>query len=251
GRRRLQQHLAGCIRPQHLMRDRGLQHVDLAEALLRRLDALADRARHFLRFADAIADYLRARIADHHQRREAQILTALDHLGDAVDRHHLLFELQVLQVDAFRYCRHELKLQSCFARGIGERLHAPVIFVAAAIEHHALDSLVFGALCHQLADGLRRRDVAAVGFRALIHARCRYQRRAAAIVDNLRVDVRHAAENRQARTLRRACQLPAYALVDARPNLLLFRLTNHLPPAPVLPTFLRSTSPVYRIPLFL
>jgi hypothetical protein len=40
---------------------------------------------HFLRLADAEADDPVA-VAHHHQRAEAQVLAALDDLGDAVDR---------------------------------------------------------------------------------------------------------------------------------------------------------------------
>ena len=34
------------------------------------------------------------RIADHHQGRKAQVLTALHHLGDAVDRHDGVLDLE-------------------------------------------------------------------------------------------------------------------------------------------------------------
>ena len=77
------------------------ENVYLAQILLRRLDTLLDRGGHFLGFAGAEADDLRARIADHDQRRKAQVLAALDHFGDAVDRDHLLFQVQVVGLDAF------------------------------------------------------------------------------------------------------------------------------------------------------
>src|SRR5581483_478797 len=53
------------------------------------------------------------------------------------------------------------ELQSALAGGIGERLDAPMVEIAAAIEHHFLDALLGGALGDQLADLLRRTDVGA------------------------------------------------------------------------------------------
>src|ERR1017187_10616230 len=44
------------------------------------------------------------------------------------------------------YRSHELKLQSRFARRVRQRLHAPVILIAAAIEDYALDALFLGPL---------------------------------------------------------------------------------------------------------
>ena len=53
------------------------------------------------------------------------------------------------------------EIQPAFARGIGQRLHAAVIEVAAAIEHDLLDALRGGAFGDQFADRLRRLDVGA------------------------------------------------------------------------------------------
>jgi hypothetical protein len=66
----------------------------------------------------------------------------------------------------------------------------------------------------------------------------------AGVVDDLRVDVRHAAEHRQARPLRRAPQLAPDALVNALADFFLFSAMIIWLLAPVLPTFLRSASPV-------
>src|SRR5262249_41516925 len=126
-----------------------------------------------------------------------------------------------------------------------------MVRIAAPVEHHFRDALLLRALRHCQADRRRRRDIAAVPPGALVHRRRRHESLALRIVDDLRVDVRHAAEDRETRALRRARQLAPDALVNAAADFLLFSLTNHLPPAPVLPTFLRSASPVYRTPLFL
>src|SRR6476620_7099627 len=40
-----------------------------------------------------------------------------------------------------RFINATLELQTCFTRGIGNRLHAPVIKKPVAIEHHALHAL--------------------------------------------------------------------------------------------------------------
>ena len=72
---------------------RGLGQVHLHQVLLRRLNPLADGLRHFLRLAGTVADHGRAGIAHHDQRRERQVLAALDHFGHAVDGDHLVFQL--------------------------------------------------------------------------------------------------------------------------------------------------------------
>src|SRR5207244_185508 len=170
---------------------------------------------------------------------KAEVLTALHHFGDTVDRHDLFLQIQRGRIDAFGNCRHRLKLQSRFARGIGQSLDAPVILIPAAVEDHALDAFFLGALRHQLADCLGRRHVAAVGLAALIHARGRDQGLTLGIVDYLRVDVRHAAEYRQSRALVRTAQLAPYTFVDTAADFVLFSSTDHLALAPVFPTFLR------------
>jgi hypothetical protein len=52
--------------------------------LLRDLDALLDGGRNFLGLAGAEA-HLAGAVADDDQRAEAEVLTALDDLGDAID----------------------------------------------------------------------------------------------------------------------------------------------------------------------
>src|SRR5258708_40014701 len=79
------------------------RHAD--ERLLRRLDALLDRRRHFLGLADAEADDPVA-VADHHQRAEAQVLAALDDLGDAADVDDRVLQVQLRRVDTFACFDH-------------------------------------------------------------------------------------------------------------------------------------------------
>src|ERR1700758_1245981 len=54
-----------------------------------------------------------------------------------------------------------LEAEPAFARRIRQHLDAAVIEIAAAIEHHFLDTVLHGALGKQLADGLRCIDVGA------------------------------------------------------------------------------------------
>src|SRR5687767_8835509 len=54
-----------------------------------------------------------------------------------------------------------LELQACFARRVGDCLHAPVIEKPVAVEHDALDALLEQPLGDRLADRLGAADVAA------------------------------------------------------------------------------------------
>jgi hypothetical protein len=82
---RLQQHAARAELADDGVRDRRALQRHADERLLRRLDALLDRRRHFLRLADPETHHAVA-VADDDQRAEAQVLAALDDLGHAVDR---------------------------------------------------------------------------------------------------------------------------------------------------------------------
>src|SRR5207253_1537102 len=59
-------------------------HGDLHHVLLSDLDALLDGGRNFLRLAGAEADFPLA-VANDDESAEAEVLSALDDLGDAVD----------------------------------------------------------------------------------------------------------------------------------------------------------------------
>src|SRR5262245_340403 len=95
---------------------------------------------------------------------------------------------------------HALEAQTALARRIRKRLDAPVIEIAAAVEHHLLDAVLDGALREQLADRLRRVDVGA-GLLAhlLLQRRGGGERLAFLVVDDLRVDVLRRTEHRQPR----------------------------------------------------
>src|SRR5260221_4572694 len=149
------------------------------------------------------------------------------------------------------------EFQTGFAGGVGHGADAPVIQEAAAIEHDARDALFFRALGDRGADRFGALEVSALhalGERALqrrLHARRRRERLPGHIVDDLRVDMRHAAEHAEPRTRRRAGNPLALAQLDADAAIV-FRFYLHpsalsLQPyalAPVLPAFFFSTSPV-------
>ena len=77
-----------------------------AQVFLGGLDALTDGRGHFLGFPDAVADHFGGGVADYNQRRKAEILAALHHLGDAVDGNHLLLEVEARRIDPFDYGSH-------------------------------------------------------------------------------------------------------------------------------------------------
>src|SRR5579862_3332732 len=94
-----------------------------------------------------------------------------------------------------------LELQAAFAGGVSERLHAPMIDVAAAIEHDLLDALGQGALGDLLADGCRGVEVVGLGGLAfLLVRRGGDEGRCGLVVDDLGVDVLARTEHRKART---------------------------------------------------
>ena len=87
------------------------------------LYSLLDRRRDFLGFAGAVTHNFGGGVADYDKRRKAHVLSALDHLGHAVDADHLFLQVQVLRINAFGCSVHRhslLKLQSCFTRRISQ-----------------------------------------------------------------------------------------------------------------------------------
>src|SRR5215472_8917915 len=94
-----------------------------------------------------------------------------------------------------------LELEPAFTGRVCERLHAPMIDVAATVEHHLLDTLCEAALGDFLADAGSRRHVPGLGFLAvrLVCGGGRHGDRVS-VVDHLGIDVLARTENRQART---------------------------------------------------
>src|SRR5215203_1122039 len=97
--RRLEQHATGAEAPGHLVRHRRALERHLDQRLLGRFDALLDSRGHFLGLADAEPDVAGV-VANNDQGAERQVLAALDHLGDAVDGHDGVLQLELARVDA-------------------------------------------------------------------------------------------------------------------------------------------------------
>src|SRR5437588_710164 len=137
---------------------------------LRRIRRLANRLRHFACLAVAVTDAALL-VADDDERREAEAPAALHHLRHTVDVDELVDELARLVAlagaGAFAlvwftcHLSSSSKLQTCFARRVGQRLDATVIEITAAIEHHVLDALLGRALGDEPADRLGGIDVGA------------------------------------------------------------------------------------------
>src|ERR1700688_2566916 len=53
----------------------------------------------------------------------------------------------------------DLKLQSRFTGRLGQRFHAAVIMIPAAVEHHGLNAFVLGPLGHQSPDSFRAGEI--------------------------------------------------------------------------------------------
>jgi len=93
GRGGLEEHAAGTEHAGRLVGDRRSVAGHAEEVLLRALDALLDRQRDLVGLAVADADDA-VLVADDHERGEGEAPTALDHLGDAVDLHDALLEVE-------------------------------------------------------------------------------------------------------------------------------------------------------------
>src|SRR5262249_45578368 len=144
-----------------------------------------------------------------------------------------------------------LEAEPALARGIRERLDAPVIEIAAAVEHDFLDALLHGALGKQLANRLGRIDVgaglAAIAQR-LLQRRGGSDRLALLVVDDLRVDVLRRAEHAQAWTaVGRAAQRMAHALLA--PGIRNSQLRHDPLRYFFLPSLRKMNSPAYFTPL--
>src|SRR5262249_38909302 len=137
-----------------------------------------------------------------------------------------------------------LKRQTAGPRGVGERFHAPVVLVTAAVEDDLADAGSLGLAGQRLADRLRRRHVAALrvgGPEFLAAAVGRDERATGVVVDDLGVDVIEAPEHRQPWPPGRAANPAPQTIVPLVAGTTLV-LGDHFAPA-FLPTFLRTTSP--------
>jgi hypothetical protein len=93
---RFHHHAPRAVLSDQLVRQRVVDERHADQIFLRRLDGFLDGERDFARLAAAEADVPRF-VADDDERREAQILSALNHFGHAVDADHLIFEIKPLR----------------------------------------------------------------------------------------------------------------------------------------------------------
>src|SRR5258708_11507707 len=108
-----------------------------------------------------------------------------------------------------------LELQSGLAGGVGQRLHAAMVQIAAAVEDDAGDPGGHGALGQRTTDGGGRGGVGPVALQLALQpafaARRSHEGAPLGVVDDLRGDVVQAAEDGEPRALRGA----GHPLADA------------------------------------
>src|SRR4029077_9603520 len=189
-------------------------------------------------------------VADHDQRAERELAAALDHLGHAVDAHDSVGQLRPLAARVRVPRSHALKLQSGFSGSVRQSLDSAVIQETTPVEHHRAhtcrlrlggDRLAYlGGLGHAVALGL---EVDRGGGR---------KRVAAAVVDQLRIDMVEAAVDREPRAFLRADDVYADPAVALQAAFLAIGLLDHpaaFAPLPALPALRRIFSPRYMTPL--
>src|SRR5690349_5408685 len=123
---------------------------------------------------------------------------------------------------AFAACRlvSHLELQSAFARAVGDGLHATMVTVAGAVEHHPGHARRLGLLGQQLSDRLAAGDLAlALDLDALAAVAHAEEGDAEIVVDQLGVDMLERAEHHQSRALGGAAHPLANPQVAAIPQL--------------------------------
>ncbi len=85
------QNLRRTVTPKHLVRDARALQIELDQVFLGLLDGFLDGHGHFAGFAHAESGVAVA-VADDDERGEAEVLAALDDLGDAVDGDDVILE---------------------------------------------------------------------------------------------------------------------------------------------------------------
>src|SRR3989344_8756309 len=117
-RGRLHEHFRGTVTRQDLVVQRRTFELNAYHVAARVFHRLLHRRRHFARLAATDADTTGA-VADHGQRREAELPAALEHLGHTPDVDELLLEV-ISPLFVFAVCAHV----ACPLIRIAGRLHA-------------------------------------------------------------------------------------------------------------------------------
>src|SRR5574344_541968 len=112
---------------------------------------------HFLGFAFAHT-HATITVAHHGQRSEAEDTTALDNLGDAVDRNHFFAQTVVTTFVLHfggKFCHFyplRLELQARFASGFSQSLDTAVVCKTSTVKSHFFDTSSLGFLGNTLAN---------------------------------------------------------------------------------------------------
>src|SRR3954454_14664997 len=146
--------------------------------------------------------------------------------------------------------------EAALAGALGEGGDPPVVLVAGAVEHHALDACSLGPLGDELADLARLgRLVAVEGAEVRLHRARGSPRPGAQVVDGMDADVLGGPGDDEARALRRsghllaATDLTTQTRGDARAGVLAGLECDSHRHLPAFPTLRRICSPAYRTPL--
>src|SRR5580700_2391968 len=191
------------VTPCFVMQRAAVLEGNADQRALGRLGGLPDRFGHFARLAVPKSDPATL-IADDDECRKTEAPAALDDLGDAIDVHQPVDELAVAFFALPLFTRHLSILRSKFeaacARGLRQRLDAPVIDIAAPVEHNLLDALGKRALGDLCTHAGRRRDIPRLGRLAFLFVRRRGDDRLTCpVVDDLSVDMPTRAKHGQTR----------------------------------------------------
>src|SRR6185369_11212264 len=106
-RSRLDENTTCAVFTNQLVREGVIDQRHANQVLLRRLDSLFDREGHFARLAGAETD-VPAFVTNHYERREREVLTALNDFGDAIDGDYLIFQVEPLRGNALLGLSHSL-----------------------------------------------------------------------------------------------------------------------------------------------
>src|SRR6185503_3627863 len=125
-RSRFDEHTTRAIFTDQLVRQGVIDQRHANQILLRRLDSLFDREGHFARLAGAETD-VPAFVTYHYERRERQVLTALNDFGDAIDGDYLIFQVEPLRGNALLGLSHNL---FCFTSSLCRE--SPILFSSSS-----------------------------------------------------------------------------------------------------------------------
>ena len=196
-------------------------------------------------------------ITHNRESGERQDTAALDDLGDAVNRNHLLAEAVIsssrILTLKLSHCAQSLELETGFARGLGQRSNAAVITVSGTVESAGFNASRLRLFSDAGANDLGCIHVAAVALSSsqlvanfTLNRGGRNEHAAAVGADDARVDVQVGTMDRKTIHL---LQLDA-GTRSTRATLTAFLFVNHIRLAYFfLVSFRITTSFSYRMPL--